>query len=84
LQSGAVTTHPTEKPVRLIRELVESSSCFDEIVLDPFAGSGSTLLAAVLEGRKAVGIEISESFCADAAKRLSAMAIEAGGKIHSK
>jgi site-specific DNA-methyltransferase (adenine-specific) len=39
-------------------------------VLDLFAGSGTTLLAAELEGRKAVGIEISEEYCEIAANRL--------------
>lgn len=71
LQSVAVTKHPTEKPVRLLRELIESSSCFDELVLDPFAGSGSTLVAARIEGRRAIGIEIRQSFCEDAARRLA-------------
>lgn len=70
LQSVAVTKHPTEKPVRLLRELIESSSCIDELVLDPFAGSGSTLVAACIEGRRSVGIEVSPEFCADAARRL--------------
>lgn len=62
--------HPSEKPVPLLRELIESSSCFGETVLDPFAGSGSTLVAAVLEGRKAIGIEIEERWCELAANRL--------------
>lgn len=63
--------HPTEKPVALLRELIESSSKHGETVLDPFAGSGSTLVAAFLEGRKAIGIEIEERYCEVAAKRLA-------------
>lgn len=72
LNSRGVALHPTEKPVRLLRILIESSSTFDEMVLDPFAGSGSTLEAAVLEGRRAIGIEIDERYCEVIAKRLSA------------
>lgn len=60
--SGQVGRHPTEKPVRLMRQLIESSSCLGETVLDPFAGSGSTLVAAVLAGRRAVGIECDERY----------------------
>jgi len=61
--------HPTQKPLALMRwclSLVEDA----ETVLDPFAGSGTTLVAARLEGRKAIGIEISEKYCEAAAKRL--------------
>lgn len=62
--------HPTEKPVPLMRMLVESSSLVGETVLDPFAGSGSTLVAAVLAGRCAVGVELDERYAETAAKRL--------------
>lgn len=72
LQSSQVK-HPNQKPVPLIRELIESSSSMGETVLDPFVGSGSTLEAAVLEGRKAIGIELDERYCEQAAKRLEAM-----------
>lgn len=65
--------HPTEKPVPLLRELIESSSRFGETVLDPFVGSGSTLHAAVLEGRAAIGIEIEERYCEIAARRLDTL-----------
>lgn len=70
LHSEAVKLHPTQKPVRLLRELIESSSMIDEIVFDPYMGCGSTLLAAQIEGRKAIGIEIEEKYCEIAAKRL--------------
>jgi len=62
--------HPTEKPVCLMRwclSLVPDANC----VFDPFMGSGTTLVAAKLEGRQAVGIEINEKYCEAAAKRLS-------------
>lgn len=68
--SRGVNKHPTEKPVPLMRTLVESSSLVGEVVLDPFAGSGSTLVAAVLAGRRAVGVELDERYAETAAKRL--------------
>lgn len=72
--NGANTLrHPTEKPVQLLRQLIESSSSWGETVLDPFVGVGSTLVAATLEGRKSVGIELDEKYCEAAAKRLQEM-----------
>lgn len=65
------THHPTAKPVLLMRHLIESSSNFGETVLDPFMGAGSTLIAARIEGRKAIGVEIEERYCETAAKRLA-------------
>ncbi len=62
--------HPTQKPLALMRwclSLVPDAAT----VLDPFMGSGTTLVAAKLEGRQAVGIEISERYCEAAANRLS-------------
>jgi len=68
--SRGVNRHPTEKPVELMRRLVESSSVIGDTVLDPFAGSGSTLVAAVLSGRKAIGVEIDERYVKVAVERL--------------
>ena len=62
--------HPTQKPLALMRwclSLVPEA----KTVLDPFMGSGTTLVAARLEGCKAVGIEISEKYCEAAANRLA-------------
>ena len=61
--------HPTQKPVALMRWCLQFIPNA-KTILDPFAGSGTTLLAAKLEGRKAVGIEISEEYCEIAANRL--------------
>ncbi|MFL1444038.1 DNA-methyltransferase [Nocardiopsis protaetiae] len=55
--SGAVR-HPTEKPLALMRQLVESSTVLGDLVVDPCAGTGSTLVAAILTGRRAWGVEI--------------------------
>lgn len=68
--SSAVKHHPTEKPVDILRQMIESSSVMGETVYDPFAGSGSTLIAAAIEGRNAVGCEIEERYCEIAANRI--------------
>lgn len=49
--------HPTEKPVDMLREIIGVSSRLDNLVLDPFAGSGSTGVAAMLLGRRFLGVE---------------------------
>ena len=54
--------HPTEKPVAILRELVRAVPP-GGVVLDPFAGSGSTLVAAVSEGYRAIGIEREPEYC---------------------
>lgn len=70
--SRAASRHPTEKPVPLLRRLIESSSLVGETVLDPFLGSGSTLVAAIAEGRKGVGIELDARYAQTAAERCDA------------
>jgi site-specific DNA-methyltransferase (adenine-specific) len=60
--------HPTEKPEYLISKLIDCN--VGSIVLDPFMGSGATLVAAKELGRKAIGIEIEEKYCEIAARRL--------------
>lgn len=54
--------HPTQKPVRLLESLIEIFTDPGEVVLDPCAGSGSTLLAAENLGRRAYGFEIKKEF----------------------
>lgn len=66
-----VHRHSTEKPVALVRQLVESSSMLGDVVLDPFCGSGSTGVAAILAGRRFVGIEIDTKFADMTAHRLA-------------
>jgi site-specific DNA-methyltransferase (adenine-specific) len=64
--------HPTQKPTALMAELVRVvPSDSHRPVLDPFAGSGSTLVAAKQLGRRAIGVEIDERYCEIAAKRLT-------------
>lgn len=59
--------HPTVKPVGLVQQCL---SAVPGVVLDPFMGSGTTLLAAAGIGRQAIGIENEERYCELAAKRL--------------
>lgn len=63
--------HPTQKPSDLMQYFIGKSSNEGDTVLDPFAGSGSTLVAAKYLNRKSVGIELSEQYCEIARKRLS-------------
>lgn len=62
--------HPTEKAVGVLTPLIESFSGPGGLVLDPFAGSGSTLVAAALAGRRYLGIELEEKYCGVARRRL--------------
>ena len=62
--------HPTSKPVNLLRWLIRTYSNEGDLVLDTFAGSGSTLLAAIEEKRDWIGIEIDEKFFNIASKRI--------------
>jgi DNA modification methylase len=61
--------HPCAKPIRMMRWLVNRASLPGEIVLDPFMGSGTTIVAAKYLGRRAIGIEIEERYCEIAANR---------------
>lgn len=62
--------HPNEKPVPLVSHFIALTTEMGELVLDPFMGSGTTLVAAKQMGRCAIGIEMSEEYCEEAARRL--------------
>ncbi len=69
--SSAEREHPVEKPISLLAQLIAPITPLTGLVVDPFMGGGSTLLAARANGRKAIGIEIEERYCEIAAKRLA-------------
>jgi site-specific DNA-methyltransferase (adenine-specific) len=64
-------SHPTVKPVDLMRWLVRLITPPDGIVLDPFMGSGTTLIAARAEGHKSIGVDLEEAHCEIARGRMS-------------
>lgn len=68
---GKHDNHPSEKDPAIAAQLAKWISDEGGLVLDPFAGSGSTLLGCKNTGRKAVGIELDERYCETAARRLS-------------
>ncbi|MER8002976.1 site-specific DNA-methyltransferase [Streptomyces sp. NPDC095613] len=70
--ASGVTRHPTEKPVVLMAQLVESSSMRGDLVVDPCAGSGSTGVAAILEGRRCFLVEYDRGYAELAVKRVRA------------
>ena len=63
---GMPRIHETQKPIPLLQRLIELFTDPDDVVIDPCAGSGSTLIAAANLGRKAYGLEISKRFYVDA------------------
>lgn len=71
--------HPTQKPIGILTPLIEYSTPPAGIVLDPFAGSGSTLVAARMLGRRAVGIEGRIDYLERAAERLAQGGLFASG-----
>lgn len=62
--------HPTEKPVGLLANLISSVTKPGDLILDPFAGSGSTLVAAKKTGRRFIGIELDDEYFSTAQRRI--------------
>lgn len=62
--------HPVAYPLEIPKRCITATTDPGDLILDPFAGSGTTLLAAKLEGRRAIGIELEEKWCEVTANRL--------------
>ena len=69
-QGNERTEHPTQKPVKLVVELLKRHSFDSDVVLDPFMGSGTTLVAGKMLGIKVIGIEINDRYCKISTERL--------------
>lgn len=80
----AAADHPCPKPLNLYLWLVGQCSEPGQLIIDPFAGSGTTLLAAKQLNRRAIGIEIEEKYCEIAAKRLSQEVFQWGKKVREQ
>lgn len=69
---GMRKIHETQKPIKLLRSLIEIFTDVDDVVIDPCDGSGSTLIAAAWLGRKAYGFEIKKPYYMDACNAIKA------------
>lgn len=74
--------HPAPFPIELPRRCIKLFSFVGDVVLDPFMGSGSTLIAAAMNNRKSIGIDVDEEYCKIAKKRLIAEANIFEKKLH--
>jgi site-specific DNA-methyltransferase (adenine-specific) len=81
--SGSYATHDheTAKPLPLMARLVDALSDPGDTIIDPFAGSGTTLRAAKDLGRRAIGVETREQFCEIAARRLAQEVLDFGERV---
>jgi site-specific DNA-methyltransferase (adenine-specific) len=65
------TSHPTQKPEQLLRQLIRGYSDSGQLVLDPFAGSFSTVISAYKEKRRSIGVEIEPKYYEESQKRIN-------------
>jgi len=75
---GAALTHPNEKPLELMRRLIEATTAPSHLILDPFMGSGTTCVAALQSGRRYIGVEISPEHYKTAQRRIYEAAFAVG------
>lgn len=66
--------HPTQKPLSIIDRMIQASCPTGGVVLDPFVGSGTTILSALLNNRNAIGFEINDEYCNITTERIKRVA----------
>lgn len=74
--------HPTQKPIRLLNRIIRASTAPGDLILDPFVGSGTTAISALINGRRCVGIDTSEEYLRMAALRLAGVRVQ--GRLHTE
>jgi len=79
---GEEKIHPTQKPLSVLKRLIELYTDEGDVVIDPVAGSGSTLLAAKILGRNSYGFEIKKDFYKKAIENINETKTFKNGKIH--
>lgn len=77
--NAAERSHPVDKPAALLAKLIAVTTDAGDVILDPFAGGGSTLVAARSARRRAIGVEIDEAYCQVIARALSQNVLDLGG-----
>ncbi len=70
--TGTIKIHPTQKPIKVIQKLISIFTDEGDVIIDPTAGSGVSLLAGALMGRRCFGFEIKKEFCEKAGKTILA------------
>ena len=76
--------HPAEKPIELLDHIIKSSSYKDDVVLDPFAGSFSTIKSAINNSRLGIGIEIDKKLCQKSLAEIDSQKIKIFSKYKKK
>ena len=67
--------HPTQKPLALLRRIILASSNAGDLILDPFTGSSTTGIAAVMEGRRFIGIDTERDYLELSRKRFADLSL---------
>ena len=81
MDHGKGKVHPTQKPIALMHWCIDQAPDDVQTILDPFMGSGTTLVAARNKGKRAIGIEREEKYCKAAVERLAQQTLFSEGNF---